>query len=236
MKSFRRAAMILTLAAMIASPLSIANAGRLPQTKSDAATVAKLAGCLERSGYSYTKAADNVWVVNYKDSTLGDIHVLVTSAEGLVVMGVVVAQKAKMNVTPEMMHRLLKLTHELDKVKIGLDSDDDLFVRAEVSSRIFDLIEFKADVQQVAAASANTLSLGLSSEQGERNSWCEARITCWIASPAGLSPSNCAITERSIPSPASMVPSSSLVISCCQSGRIVQTRAAALSSWVPKVA
>jgi hypothetical protein len=146
--------MTLTLAAMIASPLSVANAARPPQAKSDPATVAKLASCLERSGYNYTKAADNVWVVNYKDSTLGEIHVLVTSAEGLVIMGVVIAQKAKMNVTPEMMHRLLKLTHELDQVKIGLDSDDDLFVRAEVNARIFDLIEFKADVHQVAAASA----------------------------------------------------------------------------------
>ena len=35
----------------------------------------------------------------------------------------------------------------------------------------------------------------------------------WIARPAGLSPSNCAISERSSPSPASTVPSISLVIS-----------------------
>src|ERR1700691_1940420 len=40
-----------------------------------------------------------------------------------------------------------------------------------------------------------------------------------MARPAGLSPSNCAISDRSSPSPAVMVPSSSLAIRVCQSGR-----------------
>src|SRR5450631_1925592 len=40
-----------------------------------------------------------------------------------------------------------------------------------------------------------------------------------MARPAGLSPSNCAINDRSSPSPALMVPSISLAIRDCQSGR-----------------
>src|SRR3984957_7182153 len=40
-----------------------------------------------------------------------------------------------------------------------------------------------------------------------------------MARPAGLSPSNCAISDRSSPSPAVMVPSISLAIRACQSGR-----------------
>lgn len=153
MKSFHKAAMILLMAAMLASAVLKADARRLAQAKSDPQTVAKLVQILERSGYTYKKAADNVWLVNFKGDSLADINVIVTSAEGLIVMGVVVAEKSAMRVTPEMMRKLLKLTHEIDRVKIGFDNDDDLFVRSEVSARLFDLEEFKSDMQQVAAAS-----------------------------------------------------------------------------------
>ncbi|HKQ04629.1 MAG TPA: hypothetical protein VJ464_05825 [Blastocatellia bacterium] len=141
------------MAALMASAVLRADARMLAQSKSDPQTVAKLAGILERSGYAYKKAADNIWVVNFKGNSLADVNVIVTSAEGLVVMAVVVAQKSTMKVTPEMMYKLLKLTHDIDRVKIGFDSDDDLFVRSEVSTRLFDLEEFKFDMQQVAAAS-----------------------------------------------------------------------------------
>lgn len=153
MRSIRKATMVMMMAALMASAVLRADARMLAQSKSDPQTVAKLAGILERSGYAYKKAADNIWVVNFKGNSLADVNVIVTSAEGLVVMAVVVAQKSTMKVTPEMMYKLLKLTHDIDRVKIGFDSDDDLFVRSEVSTRLFDLEEFKFDMQQVAAAS-----------------------------------------------------------------------------------
>ena len=153
MRSMRKATMVLMMVTMMAGAVLRADARRLPQVKSDPQTVAKLAGLLERSGYSYKKAADNVWVVTFKGNSLADINVIVTSVEGLIVMGAVVAEKKSMQVTPEMMRKLLKLSHEIDRVKIGLDSDDDLFVRSEVSARLFDLEEFKSDMQQVSAAS-----------------------------------------------------------------------------------
>jgi hypothetical protein len=106
---------------------------------------------LERSGYTYRNAGDNVWVVDFKGKSLSEINVFVTSAEELVVMGAVVAPKKSMKVTPEMMHKLLRLVHDIDRVKIGFDDDEDLFVRAEVAARIFDLEEFKSDMEQVAA-------------------------------------------------------------------------------------
>jgi len=145
--------MVVVMAVLTASAVLRADARMLAQAKSDPQTVTKLAGILERSGYAYKKAADNIWVVNFKGNSLADVNVIVTSAEGLVVMAVVVAQKSTMKVTPEMMYKLLKLTHNIDRVKIGFDGDDDLFVRSEVSARLFDLDEFKFDMQQVAAAS-----------------------------------------------------------------------------------
>jgi hypothetical protein len=153
MKSFRKAAMLLVMAAMAAGVSPQAGARGRAQAKANPQTVSRLAGLLEQSGYTYKKAADNVWLVNFKGNSLADINVIVTSAEGLIIMGVVVAEKSAMRVTPEMMRKLLKLTHEIDRVKIGFDNDDDLFVRSEVNARLFDLEEFKSDMQQVAAAS-----------------------------------------------------------------------------------
>jgi hypothetical protein len=125
----------------------------LPQAhaKSESQLPTRLADILERSGYTYRKAADNVWLVNFKGSSLNDFQVLVTSAENLVIIGVVVAKKNSMNATPEMMFKLLRLVHEIDRVKIGFDEDEDLFLRAEVTAKCFDLEEFKTDIEQVAA-------------------------------------------------------------------------------------
>ena len=66
-------------------------------------------------------------------------------------MGAVVAPKNAMKVTPEMMFKLLRIVHDIDRVKIGLDDDEDLFLRAEVSARCFDVEDFKSNMEQVSA-------------------------------------------------------------------------------------
>src|SRR5258706_10634271 len=101
-----------------ASALQDTSSKPLTQTKTDPQVVAKLAQVLERSGYPYRKAADNVWVVSFKGKSLVDIQVLVTSVENLIIMGAVIAPKSSMKVGPEMMFKLLKLTHDIDRVKI----------------------------------------------------------------------------------------------------------------------
>lgn len=143
--------MILVMAAMLAGISQQVSAGSSPQVKTDSQVVARLAQVLERSGYSYKKAADNVWVVAFKGKSLADIQVFVTSAENLIVMGAVVAPKSSMKVGPEMMFKLLRLAHDIDRVKIGFDDDEDLFLRAEVISKCFDAEEFKSNMEQVAA-------------------------------------------------------------------------------------
>jgi hypothetical protein len=151
-KSFRKALILgLILTATSASPSPDALARSLPQVKTDPQVVAKLAQILEKSGYPYKKAAENVWVVSFKGKSMADISVLVTSVENLIVMGAVVAPKSSMKVTPEMTFKLLRLVHDIDRVKIGFDDDEDLFVRAEVNSRCFEVEEFKSSMEQISA-------------------------------------------------------------------------------------
>src|SRR5258707_7692766 len=103
--------------AMLAGISPRASAGSPPQVKTDPQVVARLAQVLERSGYAYKKAADNVWVVTFK----GNFKIFVTSAENLIIMGAVVEPKSSMKVGPELMFKLLRLTHDIDRVKIGFD-------------------------------------------------------------------------------------------------------------------
>jgi hypothetical protein len=152
MKSFCKAIVLgLMTMTIAASILPAAPADPLPHAKGDPQIAAKLAQILERSGYTYRKAADNVWVVSFKGNSKTDIQVFVTSAENLIVMGAVVATKASMKVTPEMMFKLLRIVHGIDRVKIGFDDDEDLFLRAEVTNKCFDVDDFKAAMEQVSA-------------------------------------------------------------------------------------
>ena len=151
--------MKLFCAALVCGLLTItATASHLPKTlarpdsqvKTDPQVVSKLAQILEKSGYPYKKAADNVWVIAFKGRSMADISLLVTSVENLIIVGAVVAPKNAMKVGPEMMFKVLRLVHDIDRVKIGFDNDEDLFVRAEIDSKCFEVEDFKAVVDQVS--------------------------------------------------------------------------------------
>ena len=149
MKSFRKAMMwVVMLTAFVANVPTGALAR--PQIKTDPQVVAKMAQFLERSGYSYKKAKDNIWVVTFKGKSLAEINVLVTTVENLIVMGVVIAEKDAMKNSPEMMFKLLHLAHDIDRVKIGFDDDNDLFLRSEVTTKCFELADFKAFMEQIS--------------------------------------------------------------------------------------
>jgi hypothetical protein len=104
---------------------------------------------LEGAGYPYRKAGDNIWAVTFKGTFLTDMNVFITSVGRLVIIGSVVAPKKSMKLNNEAMSKLLRLVHDIDQVKIGFDSDEDLFVRAELSSKCLEAEEFKAILEQV---------------------------------------------------------------------------------------
>jgi hypothetical protein len=113
---------------------------------------ARVAGLLEDSGYAYTKAADSVWAIAFEGKSLSQFNVVASAHEEILVLFTVVAEKKNLKLTPELTQRLLQLNGELDRVKIGLDKDGDLFVRVDLSIRVLDTREMKENVEQVAAA------------------------------------------------------------------------------------
>jgi hypothetical protein len=67
-----------------------------------------------------------------------------------------IAEKQADKLTALQMRQLLKLTMALDKVKIGLDDDDNLMVRIDLSTRTMDAEELSAALDQLGAAADET--------------------------------------------------------------------------------
>ena len=123
-----------------------------PANAQDKSSPTRISQLLEESGYPYTKAADSVWTIPFEGKALFKFNVVVSTQQNILVLFAIVAEKKKLRVTPEMMQRLLRLNSELDRVKIGIDDQGDAFVRVDLSIRVLDSQELKANIEQVAAA------------------------------------------------------------------------------------
>ena len=112
---------------------------------------AKVDQLMRESGYRYKSLGEGVWVIDRTGTSLPKFQILIASGPGYVVFGVIIAEKKNMNVTSEMMFKLMKLNHALDYVKIGFDNDDDLFVRSEIKTRLLDVQEFKEGIERLSS-------------------------------------------------------------------------------------
>jgi hypothetical protein len=147
-KLSRLAVALFAMAGLFAS----AAAQSTPKSSDDAKVARFLEGCGHKYK-TYTTKDGPVWSIEeLHGGSLKNMRILLATNGGVMVMGVVVAEKAHMNVTAEFMHKLLRLTHDLDRVKIGFDNDEDLFVRIESPVRLLDAQDFKAQIDQVVAA------------------------------------------------------------------------------------
>jgi hypothetical protein len=113
------------------------------------AVVARL---LDQSGYSYTKASENIWTIKFKGKKFPQFDLIATTHQDLAVIFVVIAKKADFSLPPELMRKLLQMDADLDRVKVFVDDDGDAGVRVDLSIRKLDLEELKTNVEQVAAA------------------------------------------------------------------------------------
>ncbi|HYE71808.1 MAG TPA: YbjN domain-containing protein [Blastocatellia bacterium] len=112
----------------------------------------KLVQLLEQSGYKYTKAADKAWTIPFTGKVISDFIAVVTYEEDIVVIFTIVAEKAEYKVTPELMQKLLRMNGDLDRVKIGIDKEGDMFVRIDLSISTLTADELKINANQVASA------------------------------------------------------------------------------------
>ncbi|MSU46408.1 MAG: hypothetical protein EXS42_04610 [Lacunisphaera sp.] len=82
-------------------------------TAEERAAATQLGGLVEQSGFRSKKITDTVWAVYEKSASGAEWQVLCVSGEGYFVIGIVVAEKAKMQLTEEALRRLLKLSQTM---------------------------------------------------------------------------------------------------------------------------
>jgi len=108
---------------------------------------------LKQTGYTYTTHNDTTWSIDLTRKNLGKVKVILSTGSDILVTFVIVAKKAAIQKTPQMMETLLTANHDYDYTKIGLDKDGDMFVRVDMPLRTIDATELKSIIDQVANAS-----------------------------------------------------------------------------------
>jgi hypothetical protein len=117
---------------------------------------AKMVSLMQANSYNFiTTKSPTVWVIHFTGTHLKDIKVVLAldTENNQMVIFVTVVEKRRMPVTTDFLHTLLKFNHEFDRVKVGLDADDDLSVRVDAPLRLADTQEFHDIVTQIKNAS-----------------------------------------------------------------------------------
>lgn len=126
-------------------------------TPSQAAT--PLAALLRECRFEYSEAGPGTYTLIVPGKQVPRHKLFVASYEGLVLIGTVVARKADIPRVPDLATRLLRCNHDFDRVKVALDNDGDLVVRVDLTLRLLDAADLRANVDQVAASADEILAL-----------------------------------------------------------------------------
>lgn len=126
----------------------------LPQTQTpprpaDAATE-RLLALLEKTGYTYRKVADGIWIVTLEGKNVKEIDVSIQTAGGTVVLQAKLMDRKAATGKPELLLKLLELNHEYDDVKLAI-SPEMLYARADFHARLLDAEHLKYLINQLAA-------------------------------------------------------------------------------------
>src|SRR5438132_6232027 len=108
---------------------------------------------LKQTGYGYTTHNATTWSIDLTRKNLGKVKVILSTGSDILVIFVIVAKKAAIQKTPQMMEALLTANHDYDYTKIGLDKDGDMFVRVDMPLQSVDANDLKQIVDHMANAS-----------------------------------------------------------------------------------
>jgi hypothetical protein len=122
-------------------------------TQIGSAQAASMDAMLKDTGYGYNTHNATTWSIDLNRKHLGKTKVILSTGSEILVTFVIVAKKAAIQKTPQMMDALLTANHDYDYTKIGLDKDGDMFVRIDMPLHSLDSKELKSIIDQVANAS-----------------------------------------------------------------------------------
>lgn len=113
---------------------------------------AKAARLLRETEINTTKIDDTTWSMPFEGKSMKNIDVLAGVGDGILVTFARIPESKKVKFTPAVLLKLLKLNDQYDGVKVGIDDDEIVFVRIDLTVRTLDKDQLTAGIDQVAAA------------------------------------------------------------------------------------
>ncbi|MGH9957822.1 MAG: hypothetical protein ACREBC_11945, partial [Pyrinomonadaceae bacterium] len=107
---------------------------------------------LQQGGYEHKKVKTNSWYANVRGKQLTTIRVIIGAGGNSLAVGAGVVSKQSVPLTSDLLFKMMKLSYDLNYVRICIDPDGDLLVMAQRKDRWLDFQEFKDTVDRVAAA------------------------------------------------------------------------------------
>ena len=108
------------------------------------------------AGYQYEKVSDQVWRFLFTGRHLTEIDVVTVWQGQLFVLGAVITTQPLALTQPDqaarMIEEILILNDRLDYVKVGINREQRIVVRADLSTRTLDAQELRQLIEQVAAS------------------------------------------------------------------------------------
>ena len=124
-----------------------------PQT---AAAQSQLEDLLRQSGYDVKKVTASSWHIERVGKAQPRIRILIGSSRNSVAIVAVVARKQNLRLTADAYFKLMKLSYDLNYVRICMDPGNDLIVMAQRKVDWLNLQELKDTIERVTAAADRT--------------------------------------------------------------------------------
>lgn len=141
-------------------PASMQAQTKAVSAKTATASTSKLASIIGKTGYEFSKTEGDIYITKVEGKHNKEIYIIATESEGMVVVFSMVKEKAGPNITVAQYKQLLMLALDLDRIKIGLDDEDEtLMVRVDFSSRTIDAEELTEGIDQVGVAADEAFSI-----------------------------------------------------------------------------
>jgi hypothetical protein len=146
-------AVLAAIAAVILLTVSPTPAQRpQPEPAQPGTFEAKVESYLEASGYEFHKVKSNSWYLLVPGKEMSQIRIILGAGPSSIAMGAVVVPKRNLNITADSLQKLMKLSYDLNYVRVCIDSDDDLIVISQLKDRWLSAAEFKSTIDIVAGA------------------------------------------------------------------------------------
>ena len=113
---------------------------------------ARVEDFLRQSGHEFHKVKANSWYLLVDGKEMEKIRIILGAGPGSIAMGAVVVSKQNLRLSSEALQKLMKLSYDLNYVRVCIDPDDDLIVMAQLKDPWLNAAEFRTTVATVATA------------------------------------------------------------------------------------